>query len=109
VLAPGNVGFGLIGQGVVEAGELSTLIGLLEADVLGVGRDALPDYLREGLVGVGGGGQLGADPILRDSGVVLGLLVDVPSAVCQFVVGCLDGESPLVVLVESATASFVEL
>jgi len=75
VLASGDVDLGLEGHGVVEAGELGALVGLSEAEVRGLDRDALPDFLGESLVGVGGGCQLRSDPVFRYSGMVMGLLV----------------------------------
>ena len=70
-----DVRLGLEGQSIVQAGELGTLVGLLQAEVGGMDRDAFPDFLGECLLGVGSGGQFGSDPFLRDSDIVLGLLI----------------------------------
>ena len=70
-----DVRLGLEGQGIMEAGEPGTLMGLSEAKVKGWDRDIFPDFFGESLVDFGGGYQLHSDPVLGYSGMVLGLLV----------------------------------
>ena len=109
VLASGDVCLSLEGQGVMEAGELRALVDLSEADVGGLDRDAFPNLLGEGLVGVGSGGQLHSDPVFGDLDLVLGLLAEVASSLQQLYVSSFDGGHLGVGSIELVTADFVEL
>jgi hypothetical protein len=55
VLVSGDVCLLLEGKGVVQAGQLSAVVDLSKAYICGMGCDAVPDLLGEGLIGVCGG------------------------------------------------------
>jgi hypothetical protein len=77
--------------------------------LLGPFDDCLPDFSGEGLVGIGGRGELRLDPFAGGFGLVLSVFVHIAGPIVEDLVGPFDLSKTSVALVELIAASFVKL
>jgi hypothetical protein len=93
----------------MEAGYLGGLMDHSEVGFRGPFHDGLPNFSAEGLVGIGGVGQLGLQPLVGGYLAGLRLFVDVPGSLVQCVVSPFDVLEPTVGLVDTLSAEFVQV
>jgi hypothetical protein len=106
---PGGVGLGEEGHRIVQSSDLGGLVNSPHIVLGGSGNNSLPDLPLEGLVGVGGSGELRLEPIVGGLPLSLGLLVDVEGASVERVIHSFDMPDSVVGLIELVSAGLVKL
>jgi hypothetical protein len=108
-MTPGGVGFSQEGYRIVETSDLGSLVDPPHVVLGGAGDHGLPNLSLEGLVGVGGPGQLRLEPGVRGFPLGTCLLVDVERTLVERLVRSFDLSDSIIVLIELVSTGLVEL
>jgi len=104
MLASSNVGLSQESESVVQAGELGGLAYLPLVVFVGSFQDGLPHVLCQRLIGISCVRQLGLYPDFCDFFVSVYLVIYVPGALSQGVIGLLDSDDSLIGFINRVTA-----